>query len=167
MNRAGITTFVLAACVMLMGCATRVSEEQRKREYEERSAQQLASHKAELKRIEEQYTPKDPTPEDLALTKERSLKYYSGLVRSIKAIDDGVTPADSVARAAVSENIDLLRSWKRAQMAHLARLSEWTAQEVETAINGLPSKGLLDEATSIVLRKRAGTLLDRKDRPEP
>ena len=79
-------------------------------------------------------------------------------MKSIKELDDGISPADSIAKAAVSENIDELRSWKRAQMAHLARPSEWTKQRVEQSIIGLPSKGLLDEATSIVLRHRKGTL---------
>jgi hypothetical protein len=118
----------------------------------------MENHQRALKNITDQYTPKDPTPQDLALTKERSIIYYRGLIKSIKELDDGISPADAIAKAAVSENIDELRSWKRAQMAHLARPSEWTRQRVKQGILSLPSKGLLDEATSIVLRHRKGAL---------
>ena len=152
--------------IALAGCTT-VSNEQRQKEYEEQSARRLEERKVQLKQIKDQYIPKDSTAEDLALAKKLSGEYYSGLIKSISAIDDGISPADSVARAAVSENIDLMRSWKRAQMAHLARPSAWTAQEVEKAIVNLPSKGLIDEATSIVLRMRKSTLFDRSADPEP
>lgn len=131
---------------------------ERERQLKIESDRRSEEHQRTLKNITNQYTPKDPTQQDIALTKERSLIYYRGLVKSIKELDDGISPADAIAKAAVSENIDELRSWKRAQMAHLARPSEWTKQRVEQSIISLPSKGLLDEATSIVLRYRKGTL---------
>jgi hypothetical protein len=145
-----------------VSCASqsRLEEErlERERQRKEESDRRLESHQRALKNITNQYTPKDPTPQDLALTKERSVIYYRGLIKSIRELDDGISPADAIAKAAVSENIDELRSWKRAQMAHLARPSEWTRQRVEQGILSLPSKGLLDEATSIVLRHRKGSL---------
>lgn len=151
-----ILAFALTSCAVNSEAVR--AEERRKRE--EESERRIREHKAQLERITAQYTPKDPTPEDVALANEKRNIYYAGLIRSIRAIDDSVTPADAVGRAAVSENIDELRAWKRAQMAHLARPSEWAAQEVAKSIAGLPSKGLLDEATSIVLRSRKGTLFD-------
>ena len=131
---------------------------ERERKRKEESDRFLENHKSTLKNITNQYTPKDPTPQDLALADERSRLYYRGLIKSIRELDDGISPADAIASAAVSENIDELRSWKRAEMAHLARPSEWTRQRVEQGILSLPSKSLLDEATSIVLRHRKGSL---------
>ena len=153
---------ILVYSAIITSCVSQAQLDQERLEREkkrkEESDRRLAEHKKSLQRIKDQYTPKDPTPQDLALSKEKSLVYYRGLVASIKELDDGISPADAIAKAAVSENIKELRSWKRAQMAHLARPSEWTTQRVEKSIISLPSKGLLDEATSIVLRHRKGTL---------
>ena len=151
-----VSSSILTSCVS----QSQLDQERLERENrrQEESDRRLAEHKKSLQKIKDQYTPKDPTPQDLTLAKEKSLLYYRGLVASIKELDDGISPADAIAKAAVSENIKKLRSWKRAQMAHLARPSEWTAQQVERSIVRLPSKGLLDEATSIVLRHRKGTL---------
>jgi hypothetical protein len=152
----GIFAPSLTSCVS----QARLEQERLEREKQRKaeSDRQSAEYQNSLQRIKDQYTPKDPTPQDLALAKERSLIYYRGLLKSIRELDDGISPADAIASAAVSENIDELKSWKRAQMAHLARPSDWTARQVEESINSLPSKGLVDEATSIVLRHRKGTL---------
>ena len=149
----------IASVAVLPSCVSPQQQQQEARLQRERDEKQRSKeHQESLKRIRDQFTPKDPTPEDEALTKQRSNAYYTGLIASIRSLDDGVTPADAVARAAVSENISLMRAWKRAQMANLARPSAWAAEKIESAINSLPSKGLLDEATSIVLRHRNGTL---------
>lgn len=121
---------------------------------------------AQKKQIHERYAVKDPTPEDVALTKERYVIYYNGLIRSIRMIDDGISPADSIARAAVNENLEHLRSWKRADTAHFARPSEETAQMVERALNDLPTRHFIDDATSLVLRIRAEARKSRESRLE-
>lgn len=112
-------------------------------------------HKAQLDAIKERYTIKEPTAEEAALTKTRSRAYYAGLISSIRQLDDGVSPASTVARAAISDNIDLMRSWKEAQLAPHAKVDRLA---VETALTKLPPQSLVDEATAIVLRNRKGDL---------
>ena len=144
------------SCVSPSQLEEKRSERERQRKVE--SDHRLQEYQRSLQNITDQYTPKDPTPQDLSLTKERSNIYCRGLIKSIRELDDGISPADAIAKAAVSENIDELRSWKRAQTAHLARPSTWTKQRVEQLILSLPRQANLDEATSVVLRHRKGTL---------
>jgi hypothetical protein len=158
----GIIILSTASITILPSCVSSKKQHearlQRERDERDRSDQWIKKQQESLQRMRDELTPKDPTPEDEVLTKQRSMAYYSGLITSIRSLDDGVTSADAVARAAVNENIDFMRDWKRAQMANLARPSARAAEMVESAINKLPSQGLLDEATSIVLRYRKNRL---------
>jgi hypothetical protein len=159
-----ILIFSFAFLTVLPSCVSSKQQEEarlQRERYDKEWSEKLIEHQERLQRMRDEWTPKDPTPEDEALTEQRCTAYYRGLVASIRSLDDGVTSADVVARAAVNENIDLLRAWKRAQMANLARPSARAAESVESSINSLPSKGLLDDATSVVLRVRR--VLDQHD----
>lgn len=152
---------VILSIVSLAGLQSCVSSKeqseaqlQRERDEKARRDQWIREQDERMQRLRDELTPENPTPEDKALTKQRSNAYYTGLIASIQALDDGVSSADAVARAAVNENIDLMRAWKRAQLANQARPSARAAEMVESAINKLPSQALLDEATFIVLRFR-------------
>lgn len=142
----------ILACVLLASCATPPPSTS------SFAASATSDHQEQFQKIKEYWTIKDPTPEDKALEETKMLAYYTGLVRSIKSLDDSSTAADVVAKAAISENIKELREWKGAQLANVARTNEYGARKVDQALNQLPSEGLLNEATSLVLRNRAGNL---------
>lgn len=146
---------------LLAGCGLVNQEEARQERlvvYKAESAARSAEHKKQMKKIEDEYAPKVQTQADKEKADRECDLYYAGLVRSIKSLDDKVSRADSVGRAAISENLDQLKAWKRASMAHEARASEWANKTLEDSIAKLPGRNLLDEAASIVLRNRNGTL---------
>ena len=127
---------------------------------EQNSQWQAPNYQAELEKAREHWTTKEPTAEEKAITQQKLIAYYAGLTQSIKALDDGTSPADVVAKAAVSENAKKLREWKAAELANVARTNDYEAQQVAASLNTLPSPGLLNEATSLVLRNRKGALPD-------
>jgi hypothetical protein len=98
--------------------------------------------------------PKGLTPEEKALSDQLSKEYYTGLVASIQSLDDGISPAESIARAAISQNIQLMKDWKRAQMAGILREFPGSGLKIENAISELPSRGHIDEAMAAVLTLR-------------
>lgn len=98
--------------------------------------------------------PKGLTPEEKALSDQLSKEYYTGLVASIQSLDDGISPAESIARAAISQNIQLMKDWKRAQMANILREFPGSGLKIENAISELPSRGHIDEAMAAVLMLR-------------
>ena len=123
-------------------------------------ASTAADYEAQLQKTKDYWTIKEPSPEEKAITETKMVAYYSGLVRSIKALDDGSSAADVIAKAAVSDNIRQLREWKEAQVANVTRTNEYGARTAEQMLNELPSEGILNEATSLVLRHRRGNLPD-------
>jgi len=140
--------------LLLASCAVRQQPP------EQRSQWQAPNYQAELEKARDSWTIKEPTAEEKAITQQKLIAYYAGLTQSIKALDDGTSPADVVAKAAVSENAKKLRTWKAAELANVARTNDYGAQQVAASLNTLPSPGLLNEATSLVLRNRKGALPD-------
>ncbi|NJM38797.1 MAG: hypothetical protein HC845_13525, partial [Akkermansiaceae bacterium] len=85
---------LLFAVLALSACAARREEERQARlaQYRAESDARLAKHKIEMKKIEEQYAPKVQTSEDKAKADRECYLYYAGLVKSIKSLDDNVSP---------------------------------------------------------------------------
>ena len=123
------------------------------RKNKEQTRRLLEDYHREIK----QYQPKEATGEEQANAEKIKQLYYQSLVASIVKLDDGITPADAIAKAAVLDNLDnldKLRAWKRADMAHLSRTSEWFAKGVDRAVLQLPSENHYNETTLLVLKYR-------------
>ncbi len=146
----------LASLTILVSCSTAETEKERiKREQEHRDffARKAEESREQTRKIKERFTPKESTPEEKAIISERSRAYYEGVVASILSLDDGVSPASTIARAAVSENLELLRAWKRAQLAPFVG-TPGGESVVRRAIAALPGSSFIDSATTAVLRIR-------------
>jgi hypothetical protein len=98
--------------------------------------------------------PKGLTPEEKALSDQLARAYYTGLVASIRSLDDGISPAESIGRAAISENIQLLRDCKRADRVDLVSELQASTLLYEQMLSDLPSRSFIDNATTFVLKVR-------------
>jgi hypothetical protein len=93
------------------------------------------------------------TAEDEAQTHAARTRYVEALKRSVANLDDGVTPANEVGRAAIYASLPELRAWRRAATAHLVN-NERDRSLIEPLVNRPPSEQDLATATSLVLRAR-------------
>jgi hypothetical protein len=83
-------------------------------------------------------------------------RYHSGLVSSIARLDDEKTPANEVGKAAVYDNLELLRKWMLAAVGHIGRRDAHSAELMDQLIREkTPSERDFASATSIVLEKRS------------
>jgi len=99
------------------------------------------------------FSPRSPTPEEENAANAADDAYSSGLLKSIKQLDDGVSPAESIGRAAVYDNIELWRAWKRVALAHLIDGDKGDSFRLEKRLAN-PPQGAIDFATVCVLKMR-------------
>lgn len=150
---AGLLVLVPASCE-----TAKQREDIRRQEEEKRNAESAKRHLESLEAIKKRFEIPVPTKEEDNLRKKYWVLYYGGLIQSIKSLDDSVSPADTIGRAAVSDNFDALRKWKTAAVAHYLRQGALERSFFDKLINSLPTQAVLDDATSLVLRNRKGTL---------
>jgi hypothetical protein len=97
-----------------------------------------------------------PTEDDKRHATECMKRYHSGLVSSIARLDDKKTPANEIGKVAVYDNLELLRKWMLAAVAHISRRDAHSAQlMIQCVRESTPSETHLASATSIVLEKRS------------
>ncbi|MES2920078.1 MAG: hypothetical protein V4819_00930 [Verrucomicrobiota bacterium] len=95
-----------------------------------------------------------PTPEQQAKAEAATDAYFRAMRKTIVELDDGRTSPDVIGRAAVSQNIILLREKVVAQSIHFKEES-WIGEEVvNEKLAKLPESGDFDMATSMVLKLR-------------
>jgi hypothetical protein len=151
---AAVAFITLASCESSSKIKAQRRQEQAPAEEQTPKSEAKQDHFTIPQKSETKVAPKGLTLEEKALAKRLSRAYYMGLIASIRSLDDGISPAESIARAAISQNIQRMRDWKRAQMADILREFPGSGLQIEQAIFELPSRIHIDEAMAAVLTLR-------------
>lgn len=146
-----------ASALILAGCETAGSLQQKQLVKDELAKKSAEEHQQRLRDIRESANVGEATPEETADAEAKAGVYYAGLIESVRLLDDNTSPANVIARAAVGDNIETLRIWKTAQLARFIRHSDLAAQKATEVLKAIPSDAHINEATSIVLRVRKST----------
>jgi hypothetical protein len=85
---------------------------------------------------------------------EISAEYLLALRKSIQSLDDNRSSADVIARAAVEENIELLRERDRKLMESISKYSPTAAIQVAEYLRKIPTEDHISVATYMVLKLR-------------
>ena len=144
----------LLLILILPGCESAGSLQQQQLDKAEAARKSAEEHQQTLRDIRESANIGERTPEEEENVREKMEIYVKALVESVRKLDDNTSPADVIARAAVSENIGALRAQRRAQFAHIARHSSLAAEKVREGMARIPTQSDINEATSVVLRVR-------------
>ncbi len=99
------------------------------------------------------------SPEQKSAASIATKEYFDALRLTIAEIDDGTSPADVIARAAVARHVSLLRAATRAQVAHISQSSALANQWSEEIIATLPRQEEISGATYLVLQSRKNRTL--------
>ena len=101
-----------------------------------------------------QPAPSRPSARQKELADDAFDAYIESLLLSIKAMDDGKTSAEVIARIAVMSNIDQLRKAMSIATANVSERSPLSAAVIMGELDKLPDQEDIDLATRFVLKHR-------------
>ena len=148
----------LLCCLAFPSCASQVDQQLLDEAQRNGAALRSRAHLEHLESIRKAGEIQPQTKEEAMDEKIKMVAYYDKLVKSIRDLDDGTSPANVIGRAAVAENVSALKTFKTASVAHLRRSAPAHSARVDEVIESLPRPSQIDDATTMVLRHRKGTL---------
>ena len=148
----------LVCVTTITGCSIESKQSIHQKQMREAEARRVAYVKKSQESLRNQkkwLTPSDPTDQQKRDAKSLSRIYYIGVADSVAELDDGVSPADVIARAAIGMNRGKLIAWKTKSTEHFRVVARRIGEDIDSDLRrSLPSRVHVNEATAMVLKHR-------------